>query len=207
VLGYVLERLLRLLHPLVPFVTEELWTALTGRDSIVVAPWPGRRVSFRPEKQSPADPGAEAEIASLIRLVTQVRRFRSDQGLRPGQRVPAALTGLGQTRLAGQEASIRALLRLASPAGGFTPTGSVQAEGVTVELDTASVIDADAERRRLAKDLAAAEEEVERTRRKLANTGFTSKAPADVIEKTRQRLAAAEAEIEPLRSRLAALSG
>jgi valyl-tRNA synthetase len=139
--------------------------------------------------------------------VTQVRRFRSDQGLRPGQRVPAALTGLGQTRLAGHEASIRALLRLESPSGGFAPTGSVQAEGVTVELDTASVIDVEAERRRMHKDLAAATEEAERTRRKLGNEGFTSKAPADVIEKTRQRLAAAEAEIKLLEGRIAALPG
>jgi valyl-tRNA synthetase len=216
VLGYVLDRLLRLLHPLVPFVTEELWTALTGEDTVVVAAWPGQRVpgtvtyaSATPPAEgglsAAADAEAEAEIGSLIRLVTQVRRFRSDQGLRPGQRVPAALTGIGQTPLAGHEASIRTLLRLEAPADTFTPTGSVQAEGVTVELDTASVIDVAAERRRMQKDLAMATEEAERTRRKLANTGFTSKAPADVIEKTRQRLAAAEADIELLESGLAAL--
>jgi valyl-tRNA synthetase len=206
VLGYVLDRLLRLLHPLVPFVTEELWTALTGGDTLVVAAWPGA-MADGVQVAGVTDPDAEAEIGSLIRLVTQVRRFRSDQGLRPGQRVPAALTGLGQTRLAGHEASIRALLRLESPSGGFAPTGSVQAEGVTVELDTASVIDVEAERRRMHKDLAAATEEAERTRRKLGNEGFTSKAPADVIEKTRQRLAAAEAEIKLLEGRIAALPG
>jgi valyl-tRNA synthetase len=208
VLGYVLDRLLRLLHPLVPFVTEELWTALTGEDTLVVAAWPGAAAGQSPAVTAgPMDGAAEAEIGSLIRLVTQVRRFRSDQGLRPGQRVPATLTGIGQTPLAGHEAGIRALLRLEPPAGGFTPTGSVQAEGVTVELDTASVIDVEAERRRMRKDLDAATEEAERTRRKLGNTGFTSKAPAEVIEKTRQRLAAAEADIELLQSRLAALPG
>jgi valyl-tRNA synthetase len=209
VLGYLLDRLLRLLHPVLPFVTEELWTALTGEDTVVVAAWPGERAgdSGAVVGAGMADAEAEAEIGSLIRLVTQVRRFRSDQGLRPGQRVPAALTGLGQTPLAGHEASLRALLRLEVPGDGFTPTGSVQAEGVTVELDTASVIDVAAERRRLGKDLAAATEEAERTRRKLANTGFTSKAPAEVIEKTRQRLAAAQADIELLESRLAALPG
>ncbi|MGH3155682.1 MAG: valine--tRNA ligase, partial [Streptosporangiaceae bacterium] len=121
------------------------------------------------------------------------------------QRVPAALTDIEQTPLAAHEASIRALLRLEVPADTFAPTGSVQAEGVTVELDTASVIDVEAERRRMQKDLAAAHEEAERTRRKLANTGFTSKAPADVIDKTRQRLATAEAEIDLLKSRLAGL--
>jgi valyl-tRNA synthetase len=207
VLGYVLDRLLRLLHPLIPFVTDELWTALTGEDSVVVAPWPGRQApgAGAGEPHPPRDPQAEAEVGSVIRLITQVRRFRSDQGLRPGQRVAARLAGLERTPLAGHEASIRALLRLSDPDGGFAPTGSVESEGVTVELDTAGAIDVDAERRRLEKDLAAAAAEVDRTQRKLGNPGFTAKAPADVIEKTRQRLAAARSEAEALQVRLEAL--
>jgi valyl-tRNA synthetase len=207
VLGYVLDRLLRLLHPLIPFITDELWTALTGEDSVVVAAWPGRQAAGIGTGGPDAlrDPEAEAEIASLIRLITQVRRFRSDQGLRPGQRVAARLAGLERTPLAGHEASIRALLRLSSPADGFAPTGSVQSEGVTVELDTAGAIDVEAERRRLEKDLLAAADEMERTQRKLGNPGFTAKAPAEVIEKTRQRLAAARAEAEALHARLEAL--
>jgi valyl-tRNA synthetase len=206
VLGYTLDRLLRLLHPLIPFVTDELWTALTGEDSVVVAAWPGRQApgAGTGEPHARRDPEAETEIASLIRLVTQVRRFRSDQGLRPGQRVAARLAGLERTPLAGHEASIRALLRLSAPADGFAPTGSVQAEGVTVELDTAGAIDVEAERRRLEKDLATAAAEVERTGRKLGNPGFTAKAPAEVVEKTRQRLAAARAEAEDLQARLEA---
>jgi valyl-tRNA synthetase len=207
VLGYVLDRLLRLLHPVMPFVTEELWTALTGDDSVVVAAWPGRQApgAGPGEPREFGDQAAEAEVASLIRLVTQVRRFRSDQGLRPGQRVEARLAGIERTPLAAHEASIRALLRLTEPSGGFAPAGSVQAEGVTVELDTSGAIDVAAERRRLEKDLAAAGDEVDRTQRKLGNPGFTGKAPADVIEKTRQRLSAAQAEVETLRARLAAL--
>jgi valyl-tRNA synthetase len=207
VLGYVLDRLLRLLHPVMPFVTEELWTALTGEDSVAVAAWPGRQApgAGQGEPREFGDQAAEAEVASLIRLVTQVRRFRSDQGLRPGQRVEARLAGIERTPLAAHEASIRALLRLIEPSGGFAPAGSVQAEGVTVELDTSGAIDVAAERRRLEKDLAAAGDEVDRTQRKLGNPGFTGKAPADVIEKTRQRLSAAQAEAETLRARLAAL--
>ena len=84
VLGFVLDQMLRLLHPVIPFVTDELWRALTGEDSVMVADWPSYEFS---------DPAAEAEIASLMRLVTEIRRFRSDQGLRPGQRVPARLAG------------------------------------------------------------------------------------------------------------------
>jgi valyl-tRNA synthetase len=91
------------------------------------------------------------------------------------------------------------------PDDGFTATGSVQAEGILVELDTASTIDVAAERRRLEKDLAAATEEVQRSRAKLDNPSFSEKAPEPVVAKTRERLAAAEAEITVLQQRLAAL--
>jgi valyl-tRNA synthetase len=228
VLGYVLDRLLRLLHPVIPFVTEELWSALTGAepgDSITVAAWPGEReVAARSGGRPPAatergvaalsrpggelrpDPDAEAQIGALMRLVTEVRRFRSDQGLRPGQRVPARLAGIGATVLAGHEDSIRSLLRLEPPGESFRPTASVTAEGVTVDVDTAGVIDLAAERRRTEKDLASARREAEQTERKLANEGFLARAPADVVAKTRQRLVAARADIDRLSGRLAALS-
>jgi valyl-tRNA synthetase len=79
----------------------------------------------------------------------------------------------------------------------------VQAEGVLVELDTAGAIDVEAERRRMEKDLAAARKEAEQAERKLANPSFTAKAPADVVEKTRQRLAAGRQGIATLQTRLA----
>jgi len=206
VLGYVLEALLRLLHPVIPFVTEELWTALTGGDTVMTAPWPGQRPGAA-AAESHRDLAAEREIASVMRLVTEVRRFRSDQGLRPGQQVPAMLTGLGATALAAHEGSIRALLRLSAPGAGFRPTASVVAEGVTVELDTAGVIDVAAERRRMEKDLAAARAEAGQAERKLANDSFLARAPAEVVAKTRDRLEAARADIARLTGRLAALPG
>ena len=196
VLGLVLDNLLKLLHPVMPFVTDELWTALTGEESVMVAPWP--RLSF-------ADPAAEAELAAVMRLVTEVRRFRSDQGLRPGQRVPARLRGLAGSLLAAHEDRIRALLRLTEPAGDFAPTAAIEAEGVTAELDTAGTIDLAAERRRMDKDLAAARKEADQARAKLANTNFTAKAPAAVIDKTRDRLTTAEQDIARLEERLAGL--
>ena len=206
ILGYVLDRLLKLLHPVMPFVTEELWTALTGGDSVMIAPWPGQRAGGA-QVAGPAyhDPAAEAEITSLMRLVTEVRRFRSDQGLRPGQQVPAVLGGIDGTVLAPHEASIRSLLRLAAPGDGFSATASVLAEGVTVELGTAAAIDVAAERRRLEKDLAAARKEAEQTERKLGNDSFLAKAPADVVAKTRARLSAARDDIDRIGQRLAAL--
>jgi valyl-tRNA synthetase len=208
VLGFVLDRLLRLLHPVIPFVTDELWRALTGRDSVMTAPWPGQPASGGQaggDLAAFADPAAEAEITALMQLVTEVRRFRSDQGLRPTQPVPAALTGIGGTPLAGHETAIRALLRLSAPGEAFAPTASVQACGVTVELDTAATIDVAAERRRLEKDLAAARADAAATERKLATPSFVERAPAAVVAKSRDRLATAQAEIARLTGRLAAL--
>ena len=196
VLGFVLDQLLRLLHPVMPFVTDELWTAMTGEESVVVAPWP----AF-----SYTDPVAEAEISSVMRLVTEVRRFRSDQGLRPGQRVAARLLGLAGTPLAGHEEQIRALLRLNPPDDSFAASASLAAEDIRVELDVSGAIDVGAERRRLEKDLAAARSEAEQAERKLANTDFTAKAPEQVVAKTRQRLETANRDISQLRERLAGL--
>jgi valyl-tRNA synthetase len=206
VLGVVLDRLLRLFHPFLPFVTEELWTALTGGESVVIARWPG---AVAPGSQAefplPSDPGAVTEIGALMRLVTQLRRFRSDQGLRPTQPVPAVLAGIEATPLAAHEAHIRALTRLTAPGGGFAPTASVEAEGVTVELDTAAGLDVAAERRRAEKDLATARGDIEAAQRKLGNESFIARAPADVVAKNRARLAVAQDEVRRLTERLAAL--
>ena len=209
VLGFVLDRLLRLLHPVMPFVTDELWSALTGGESVLAASWPGQLAAARAAGQASlgarADPAAEREVDALMRLVTEVRRFRSDQGLRPTQPVPAVLAGIGATPLAAHEARIRALLRLTAAGPDFTPTASVQAEGVTVRLDTAATIDVAAERRRLEKDLAAAQADVDAAQTKLSTPSFIERAPAVVVAKNRDRLAAAQAEITRIAERLAAL--
>jgi valyl-tRNA synthetase len=210
VLGEVLDRLLRLIHPVLPFVTDELWTSLTGGESVVVATWPGELAvgsAASALAELPADAAAEAEVAALMRLVTEVRRFRSDQGLRPGQQVPAVLSGLAETALASHEGRIRALLRLAEPGDRFTPTASLHAEGVTIELDTLAGLDVAAERKRLAKDLAAAHADIEAAERKLASPSFVERAPAQVVAKNRDRLAAAQQEVGRLQERLAALPG
>jgi valyl-tRNA synthetase len=197
VLGFVLDQLLRLLHPVMPFVTEELWTALTGEESVMVAAWPSFSLS---------DPQAEAEISSVMRLVTEIRRFRSDQGLRPTQRVAARLPGIEGTALAGHETRIRSLLRLDPPADGFTPSASIEVEGIMTELDVAGVIDVAAERRRMEKDLAAARAEADQAERKLANTDFTARAPEAIVNKTRQRLETAKSDIARLEQRLTVLT-
>ncbi|GAA1413186.1 valine--tRNA ligase [Kitasatospora putterlickiae] len=196
VLGEVLDVTLRLLHPVVPFVTEALWTTLTGAESVVVADWP-KDGGFR-------DAAAEAEVATLRQVVTEVRRFRSDQGLQPAQKVPARLE-LDGTVLAVHEDAIRSLLRLTVPEEGFAATASLPVAGATVALDLSGTIDVAAERKRLAKDLAAAEKEQAQCGAKLGNEAFLAKAPDDVVAKIRGRQEAAEADIARITAQLAAL--
>ncbi|MFE6870141.1 valine--tRNA ligase [Kitasatospora sp. NPDC057692] len=196
VLGEVLDVTLRLLHPVVPFVTEALWTTLTGAESVVVAAWP-KDSGFR-------DTGAEAEVATVQQVVTEVRRFRSDQGLQPAQKVPAKLE-LAGTVLAVHEDAIRSLLRLTVPEEGFAATASLPVAGATVALDLSGTIDVAAERKRLAKDLAAAEKEKAQCGAKLGNEAFLAKAPDDVVAKIRGRQESAEADIARITAQLAAL--
>ena len=192
VLGEVFDALLRLLHPIVPFVTEALWTALTGGESVMVAPWPMVDRDRR-------DEGAEAEVSAVQAVVTEVRRFRSDQGVKPSDSVPARLAGP-----AGWETEVRSLARLKEPGDGFAATASfTTGGGVTVELDLS--VDSVARRARLAKELAAARKEYEVNAAKLANEAFVDKAPAAVVEKHRARLAAAESDIARIEAALAAL--
>ncbi|MFG2003373.1 valine--tRNA ligase [Spirillospora sp. NPDC048911] len=197
VLGEVLDTLLRLLHPVTPFVTEELWTSLTGAETLVRAAWPIADDDL-------LDKDATEVVESLQRLVTEVRRFRSDQGLKPGQKVATALD-FGGSPLAGHEEAIRSLARLTAPGDAFAATASLPVEGVTVQLDTAGAIDVAAERKRLEKDLAAARKEVDQTTKKLGNEAFMAKAPETVVAKNRERLAQAETDIQRLEAQLAAL--
>jgi valyl-tRNA synthetase len=194
VLGEVFDVLLRLLHPLTPFVTEALWTALTAAESVVIAPWPAA-------DPARADAAAEREVAAIRAVVTEVRRFRSDQGVKPSARVPARLAGL-----TGGEPEIRWLLRLDEPGAGFAPTASLTlAGGVTIELDLSGAIDVAAERARLTKDLAAARKEREANAARLGNEAFTARAPEAVVAKHRARLAAADADIARIEAAVAGL--
>ncbi|GAA1757391.1 valine--tRNA ligase [Luedemannella helvata] len=199
VLGHVLDALLKLLHPVIPFVTDELWSALTGEATLVRGPWPSADPAY-------LDDAAEAELAALQRVVTEVRRFRSDQGLKPGQRVIATLRGLPGAGLAAHEPLIRSLARLDAPEEGFAATASLAiAGGVDVELDTRGTVDVAAERARLEKDRAAAEKEAAQCRAKLGNPAFVDKAPDAVVAKIKDRLAVAEADLARIAAALEAL--
>ncbi len=202
VLGEVLDVVLRLLHPVTPFVTEALWTELTGGESLVVATWP----TADGAPPLPArDAAAEAEVGALQALVTEVRRFRAEQGLRPGQRVPARMSGLADAGLSGHLEQIRSLARLEAPGEGFEPTAKLSSGAVSVELDLSGAIDVAAERRRLDKDRAAATKELQAADRKLGNEQFLAKAPEKVVAGIRARRVAAEADVARIDAQLAAL--
>lgn len=196
VLGEVLDVMLRLLHPIVPFVTDTLWTTLTGGESLVVADWP-KDSGFR-------DKAAEQEIELVQRVVTEVRRFRKEQGLQDAQKVPARLTVEG-TPLVAHEPAIRQILRLQPEGEGFAATASLPVAGATVALDLSGTIDVAAERKRLAKDLAAAEKEKAQANGKLGNEAFLAKAPDNVVDKIRGRLAKADEDIARIEAQLANL--
>jgi valyl-tRNA synthetase len=200
VLGHVLDTVLRLLHPLIPFVTEKLWTTLTGEESVVIANWPRADDSL-------VDAAAETAVDEIQRLVTEVRRFRSDQGLKPRQRVTARLVGPAGGSADTHEIEIRSLTWLGEPAEGFAPTASLQVGSVLVEIDVSGSIDLGAERRRTEKDLAAARNELAQAAAKLDNEQFLAKAPDAVVTRIRERRTAAEAEIARLEARLAVIGG
>ncbi len=166
-LGHVLDQLLRLLHPVIPFVTEELWIALTGGEHGGQAP-PGRRPTGAASTTPP-----RPRWTALQRVVTEVRRFRSDQGLRPAQRVAARLDGLAAAGLAAHEPLIRSLARLDDAGDDFAATATLAvAGGVTRRRWTpAASIDVAAERARLTKDRAAAEKEVAQCRAQARQRG------------------------------------
>jgi len=197
VIGHVLDQLLRLLHPVIPFVTDELWIALNGDGTVARAAWPQLDKAL-------VDDAAEAEIDALQRVVTEIRRFRNDQGVRPSQRVAARLDGLGV--VAPHEGLIRSLARLDDAGTAFTASATLSvAGGVRVGLDTRGVIDIAAERARLEKDRAAAEKEATQCRAKLGNAAFVGKAPEPVVSKIKERLATAEADLARIDAALEAL--
>lgn len=203
VLAAVLDTLLKLLHPVMPFVTETLWKQLTGGESVVIAEWPG-------PSGFALDAIAETRVADMQKLITEVRRFRSDQGLADRQKVPARLSEVAAADLTAQVPAVSALAWLTEPEDDFNPSAAVEVRlsrgTVVVELDTSGTVDVAAERRRLEKDLAAAQKELAGTTGKLGNESFLAKAPAEVVDKIRARQQLATDEVERITARLAGLT-
>jgi len=194
VLGYVLDQLLRLLHPLMPFITEELWLSLTGGESLVIAEWPTANFAY-------LDKTAESLVAQMQTVITEVRRFRNDQGVKATAKIPGKLTTSGE--LANYASAMGFVLKL--EAKDFTPTATFEIGSVKCELDLSGTVDVAAERARLTKDLATAQKDQQTAQVKLGNEGFMAKAPMEVVVEIKERLVKTQAEIERITAALAAL--
>lgn len=202
VLGRSLDVVLRLLHPVMPFITEVLWKELTGGDTLCTAAWPTAEDT---NGGVATDDVARRRIADQEKLITEIRRFRSDQGVKPSQKVPARID-FAAVDLSGQEDAVRSLARVDAPAETFAASASIEvrlSQGtVVVELDTSGAVDKDAERKRLEKDLAVAQKELDTTAKKLANEAFLAKAPEAVVQKIRNRQQVAQEECARITARL-----
>jgi valyl-tRNA synthetase len=197
VLGHVLDQLLRLMHPTMPFLSEALWTALTGGESLVIADWP--HVSEVVE-----DHEALAVVGDMQRLITEIRRFRSDQGIKTSARIAAKIDGLTGA-LTTYESAIRFLVRLDEATSNFKPSAKIEVGDFIVHFDLTGSIDVKAERARLNKDLEAIKKDQETARVKLENENFMAKAPMDVVKTIRDRMEFCESEITRISALLASL--
>ncbi len=194
VLGHVLDQLLRLMHPTMPFITEELWCSFTGGETLVTAAWPKFSIESRSED-------SKAVVTQLQDLITEIRRFRNDQGIKTSAKVGANFQGLDS--LSNYEAAIRQVCRIEPITG--SPSAAIEVGKVKVEFDLTGAIDVVAERARLTKDLATAEKDRATAKVKLENEGFMAKAPIEVVQEIRERLAQTTADIESITAQLAAL--
>ncbi len=196
VLAHVLEGTLRLLHPFMPFITEELWQRLTAvlptegslPDSIMIAPYPQPNAAA-------LDETAEAGMELVSSIVQAIRNVRAEFHIDPGKRLEARIAGPGISSIIEDER--KAIEKLASV--GLAQDTLAQGSAVTLVVGDATVslqlsdqVDQDAERRRLQGELREAEEHGHRLRQRLADQQFTAKAPEEVVERERQRLTALE---------------
>ncbi|HUB07291.1 MAG TPA: valine--tRNA ligase, partial [Myxococcales bacterium] len=209
----VLDGALRLLHPFMPFVTEELWQKLPRRRddpaSIVIAAYP---------RGTPRDGRSEREMDLVMRAVERLRTIRGESNIPPGKRIPAAIHARhGDVRAILEEAGkfIRPLAQLADlqilpprPPGSKLRRVAVAVEPeMELAVPLEGLIDFAEEERRLRKDLAKAEGDRESLARKLENPSFVARAPAEVVAKDRARVSELRGKIERLREQVAVITG
>jgi valyl-tRNA synthetase len=207
VLVWILERTLRLLHPIMPFVTEEIWQRFGVGESVVVAPWPEGHPEHR-------DEDAERRFSFVEDVVTSLRRFRSDHNVPPTRTLTARIGVEDERReaLESLAAEVRRLARLESlevtgEAGALDPTGSARlvVQGTEVVVPLAGVLDPSVECERIRRRLLDLDGDTVRAERKLANEGFLSKAAAHVVDAERRKLEDLKEERAALEAQLAQL--
>jgi valyl-tRNA synthetase len=197
VLGHVLDQLLRLMHPSMPFITETIWCELTGGESLVIANWPA--VS----KAAP-DIAADKVVRDMQVLITEIRRFRSEQGIKTSARISAQISGLSGDLL-NYEDAIRFLVRLDKAGSDFKESARIEIGQFSIAFDLRGAIDVKAERARLSKDLENIKKDLQSAVVKLENENFMAKAPMEVVKEIRERMEFCESEITRINTLLAAL--
>ena len=182
------DEILKLLHPFMPFITEELWavTAVSPRPQILaLTPWPTHA--------GLDDAAAEAEIGWVVDLITAVRSVRVEMNVAAGAQIPLVLAGVSpETKARAERWSefLRRLARLSDISfADKPPAGSAQllVRGDVAALPLKGVIDLAAERTRLEKERAKADSDIQRVDAKLSNADFLRRAPEDVIEEEREK--------------------
>ena len=204
VAAWAFDQILVMLHPFMPFVTEELWHAMGERPyDLIVAKWP--------EPEAQRDPQAEREIGGLVEVIDQVRAMRAELNITWSATLEPHVIGGDATmvdQLTENAAILSRMAKLGAPLSVETvPAGSAQivVEGVTIAFPLGDAIDIDAEKARLAKALAAAEKERDSLAARLANPAFAERAKPEAVEKARADHEAKAAEAERLRAALGRL--
>ncbi len=186
---FVLVETLALAHPVIPFVTEEIFGHVPGVEGLLAA-------RVEDSAAAPAvDEAAEDTLARAIDAVQALRGWRDLAGVKVGAKVPARLAADGYEDTAEHVAR---LARLTLSENGGEPVASVPVPGGAVEILASDALDLDAAQRKLAAKRAALEQEIERAQRKLANEGFVGKAPAAVVQAERDKLARCQADLAAL---------
>ena len=201
VAGWALDQILVMLHPVMPFLTEELWHQLAIRDDLILAQWVATDAL-------PEDAAASADIDWLIGLISEVRSARTELNVPPSAKLPYAVDGASPETLARLAANAAMIERLARILPGDAGTGgrlAVVHGEATVLIPIGDVIDLAAEKSRLEKALAAAAKERDALAGRLSNPGFTDKAKPEAVEKAREDHAARSAEAERLAAALSRL--
>jgi valyl-tRNA synthetase len=209
--AWALDQILILLHPFMPFITEELWARTgdygTKRAGMLISEaWPRLGDDL-------IDPKAETEIAWMVRLIEETRSTRSELNVPAAAKVPLLLIGADaatEARLERYQDLIDRMARLEySTSAKAAPKGSVTfvLDGATVALPLAGVVDLPAEAARLAKDIAKLNAEIAKMEAKLGNADFVAKAPEEVVDELRERLASETATRDKLAAALAQIKG
>ncbi len=215
------DEILKLLHPFMPFITEELWAVTAKRDGLLVlAEWPRKASSVTPEQIAAmalagpgdpliapvmaaldagdfSDPAAEAEIGWVVDLVTAIRSVRSEMNIPPATLIPLVLSGASsetQGRAQRWNDTVKRLARLADISfADRPPEGAVQllVRGEVVALPLKGVIDLSAEKARLDKEIVKADADIKRVDAKLGNEKFVANAPEEIVEEEKEKREAA----------------